>query len=134
MNDLIKIKNQNIGGEDVNSVDARELHEFLEVGRVFTAWINSRIEKYDFVENQDFVCFPVLESKSQGRGGHNRIEYILTIDMAKELSMIERNDKGREARKYFIACEKKLKSNGLLKIRFDKQSKERTIKRKLKIV
>ena len=97
-------------------VNARDLHSFLQVGKRFASWIQERIGKYEFVENEDFVaisqnreiqendCFPNSGSK---RGGHNRVEYHLTLDMAKELSMVENNDKGREARRYFIAMEKK---------------------------
>ena len=90
------------------TINARDLHEFLEVGKDFSNWIKDRIAKFEFVENQDFVCSPILASKDQpvGRGGYNRLDYHLTLDMAKEMAMIERTPKGKEARQYFIACEK----------------------------
>lgn len=104
MKELIKIEQQNLDGNQVKTVNARDLHEFLEVGKDFSTWLKDRIDKYDFLENQDYVCSPVLVSK--GRGGHNAIDYHLSLDMAKELSMVERNAKGKEARQYFIECEK----------------------------
>lgn len=88
-------------------VDGRMLHEFLGVKRVFRAWMPQMIE-YGFEENIDyFVCRPNLDSEQ--RGGQNKKEYALTLDMAKEICMIQRSDKGRQARKYFIECEKKLR-------------------------
>ncbi|WP_375628358.1 MULTISPECIES: antA/AntB antirepressor family protein [unclassified Bartonella] len=107
MNTLIPISEQTVGQEIVQTVNARELHSFLKVGKKFADWITERINKYNLVENQDFVCFPILGSK--GRGGHNRKDYHLTLSVAKELSMVENNKKGREARLYFIECEKRLK-------------------------
>ncbi|WP_156851718.1 antA/AntB antirepressor family protein [Bartonella refiksaydamii] len=107
MNNLIPISEQTVGQETVQTVNARELHSFLEVGKKFADWITERINKYNLVENQDFVCFPILGSK--GRGGHNRKDYHLTLSVAKELSMLENNKKGREARLYFIKCERLLK-------------------------
>ncbi|UNE54644.1 antA/AntB antirepressor family protein [Bartonella machadoae] len=101
---LIDIHQTTINGDIVQTVNARELHAFLEVGKKFADWITERINKYNLVENQDFVCFPILGSK--GRGGHNRKDYHLTLSVAKELSMLENNKKGREARLYFIECEK----------------------------
>ena len=110
MEELIQMADQQIGGCLVQTVNARDLHVFLEVGKVFGTWINDRIQQYGFVENQDFVCFPILGSKNlDGRGGHNRKDYHLTLDMAKELAMVERNDKGRQARRYFIECERRLR-------------------------
>ena len=100
MTELIKVIEQN--GEQL--ISAKELHEFLEVKSKFADWIKNRIEKYGFEENQDFVTL----SKNLENGGRE-INYILKLDMAKELSMVENNDKGRQARKYFIECEKKLK-------------------------
>lgn len=110
MQDLISIQQQPIDGELIQTVNARELHAFLEVGKDFATWIKDRIDKLEFVENQDFVCSPILGSKDQplGRGGHNRLDYFLTLDMAKHLSMIERTPKGHEARQYFIECERQL--------------------------
>src|SRR5690606_17518660 len=105
---LIPVAAGEIGGEAVQTVNARDLHGFLEVGKDFSTWIKDRIDQYDFVENQDFVCSPV--SGSEGRGGHNRKDYHLSIDMAKELSMVERNHKGKEARQYFIECERQAKA------------------------
>jgi len=98
--ELIKVTEQN--GEQL--VSARDLHEFLEVKSKFADWIKNRIEKYGFEENQDFVTI----SKNLENGGRE-IDYILKLDMGKELSMVEGNEKGSQARKYFIACEKKIK-------------------------
>ena len=89
--------------------DARKLHEFLQIGRDYSNWIKSRIEEYGFQENQDYlIARQIGRAKNQGRGGHNKVEYHITLDMAKELAMIERNEQGRAARRYFIECEKKL--------------------------
>lgn len=90
---------------------ARELHDFLESKQEFANWIKNRIKQYGFVENQDFEVFDNFVRNPQG--GRPAVEYALSIDMAKELSMVENNEKGRIARKYFIACEDKLKQ-GLL--------------------
>ncbi len=97
MKELIKVTEQN--GEQL--VSARELHEFLESKQDFTTWIKSRIEKYGFVENEDFTLHKFMVGKSIAH------DYILKLDMAKELSMVEANEKGSQARRYFIECEKK---------------------------
>lgn len=115
MNELIKITTTN---EGKRLVSARELHEFLEVGSKFSTWIKRMIE-YGFDENIDFT---ILWSDSKNGNAIEYLgspqkmsalgyeqEYIISIDMAKEISMIQRTNKGREARKYFIECEKKLK-------------------------
>jgi len=104
MNELIKVNHEKINDQHVKTVNARELHAFLEIGKDFSNWIKSRIKKYGFTEDQDFVCSPVLASS--GRGGHNALDYHLSLDMAKEISMVERNAKGKEARQYFIECER----------------------------
>lgn len=103
---LVKIIQADFNGESINSVDARELHDFLDVGRDFSNWIKGRIDQYGFVENIDYV---VVANMGEGQPA-NKIDYALSIDMAKELSMVERNDNGRQARKYFIQCEKALKT------------------------
>lgn len=97
--DLIPIENK--GGK--HAVNARMLHTFLENKRKFTDWINQRIEQYGFVENQDFVSFHKFVKRETGA---TRVtEYAISIEMAKELSMVENNEKGRMARRYFIRCE-----------------------------
>lgn len=100
MNEIMKIHDHK--GQKV--VSARELHYYLEVGRDFSTWIKDRIERFEFVENVDFVTFTKIVERAK------RIEYAISIDMAKELSMVENNEKGKVARRYFIECEKKLKS------------------------
>jgi len=107
MNDLIKIQPQNIGGQTIETVNARELHGFLEVGKVFANWIKGRIEQYGFVESVDYVV--IAETGNNPLGGRPSKEYAITVDMAKELAMVERNEKGRQARQYFIECERRLK-------------------------
>jgi len=104
MNELIVIKTDESGKQTVN---ARELHSFLEVGKDFSTWIKDRINQYGFVENQDFVVF--TDVGENPAGGRPSKEYNLTIDMAKEMSMVERNEKGKQARLYFIECERRAK-------------------------
>jgi len=94
--ELIKIYKGNV-------VSARELHTFLQVKSRFADWIRNRINKYDFKEGEAFS--KILEKGTGGRGSH---DYILTITMAKELCMVENNDLGKRARRYFIDCEKAL--------------------------
>ena len=100
MKELIKITEK----EGQQLVDARELHEFLGNKRQFADWIKQRINQYGFIENEDFSISQICE-----KGGRPRTDYIITVDMAKQLSMVENNEKGNQARKYFIQCEKKLK-------------------------
>ncbi len=97
-----------IDGANQLAINARDLHKFLNVGRRFATWIQERIEKYQFVENQDFILVS-QNGEIKGKGGDRRsIEYHLTLDTAKELAMVENNDEGRKVRRYFINCEKML--------------------------
>ncbi len=77
---------------------------YLEVNSKFADWIKNRINQYDFIENQDYIIKEVFT------GRRPRKEYYVTLDMAKELCMVENNEKGRQARRYFIDCEKRLKN------------------------
>jgi phage anti-repressor protein len=112
MQNLINIEQKQIGTQFVQSVYARDLHAFLEVRRDFTTWIKQRIAKFGFVENQDFVVFdsPVPVNQVCHGGDRRSKEYFVALDMAKELSMVERTPKGKEARLYFIECERRLRS------------------------
>lgn len=87
-------------------VNARELWKALQVGRDFSHWVKDRLEAIDAVENQDY-CLLVKNSEQTGRGGSNKIDYILTMDTAKEMAMLERNDMGKMIRRYFIEAEKR---------------------------
>ncbi|AWW07731.1 MAG: AntA/AntB antirepressor [Podoviridae sp. ctbh1] len=103
---LVNVFEAVIGNLKQLAVNARDLHTFLQVGKVFAAWIQERIGKYEFIENEDFIVFS--KSGNNLKGGRPTNEYHLTLDMAKELSMVENNVKGREARRYFITMEKKV--------------------------
>ena len=81
------------GDEEINAVDARELHSFLESGQEFTAWIKNRIKQYEFIQDVDFIRFNKVIETTGGR----KIEYFVTIDMAKELCMIEKTEIGKRA-------------------------------------
>lgn len=106
MQELITIRDNAIGADTVQTVDARELHAFLQVGKDFSSWIKNRVSQYDFVEGDDFAVFTQSGENSTGRKAR---EYAVTLDMAKQLSMVERNEQGKKARLYFIECERRAK-------------------------
>ena len=99
MNEIIKIDSD-------NKVSGRELHEFLEVGRDFTTWMKQMIG-YGFNEHADFEVY--TQSGENPTGGRPSVDYAMTIDMAKEICMIQRTERGKQARQYFLECEKRLK-------------------------
>ena len=75
-------------------VNARDLHGFLESGWRFADWIKERIEKYGFIDDEDYTSFQEILKRESG-GGTTRTEYLLTLDTAKEIAMVENNEKGR---------------------------------------
>ena len=99
MNELIHINYDN----DRPTVLGRDLHEFLEVDTPYRIWF-PRMCEYGFVENVDFMGFEQICTKPQG--GRPSQDHQLTIDMAKEICMLQRNEKGKQARQYFIQLEK----------------------------
>jgi len=136
MNELIKIQDK--GGHP--GVDARELHAFLEVGKDFSTWMKDRINKYDFQEGQDYS--PIL---GKSIGGRPSVDYAISLDMAKELAMVENNEKGKQARKYFIEKEKELRQvqkpqtslevlAGVVKALQDQERQQKENDRRLSIV
>lgn len=103
MNELIRVTKDNDGK---SVVSGRDLHKFLEIGTEYKKWF-SRMTEYGFVENTDFVR---VTQKCHTPGGiQNITDYALTLDMAKEISMIQRTEKGKQARQYFIEVEKAYK-------------------------
>lgn len=102
----IELAKRNINNKEINTVNARDLYEFLEVKTRFDIWIDRKIREYDFIINSDFCTF-----LSESIGGRPATEYYITLNMAKELAMLEKNDKGKEARKYFIDMEEKALQN-----------------------
>jgi anti-repressor protein len=99
-NGLVPIYETNDGDRTIN---AREMHAFLESRQDFSNWIQGRILKYGFVEGEDFSIILLKNPKTRGRPTK---EYFITLDMGKELAMVENNEKGRAVRKYYIAYEK----------------------------
>ena len=111
-NVLIPVFSGTLSGAPVQLCDARTLHTFMQVRRDFTTWIKGRIRKFGFTAGEDYITVAKLDSpdlvNQAGHGGDRKsIDYHLTLDMAKELSMVENNDQGRAARRYFIECERK---------------------------
>ncbi|EAL0933155.1 phage antirepressor Ant [Campylobacter coli] len=100
----IQIYNDKTIGAEINSANAREIFQFLNSEQEYANWIKNRISHYNFIENQDYIIELVYTK------GRPRKEYYVTLDMAKELCMVENNEKGRQARRYFIECEKRLKN------------------------
>ncbi len=91
-------------------INARELHKELKNKRKFADWIKQRIEHYKFLENQDFFTIHKFVKRGESNLGNKLIEYYLTVDMAKELCMVENNETGRKIRKYFIEVEKRYRN------------------------
>ena len=96
---------------------------FLKSKREFSTWIKDRIKKYGFLENQDFCSLPNFVERE--KGGSVRIDYHISLDMAKELAMVENNAMGRQIRRYFIACEKQALSQHISRLITVQSQKER---------
>jgi phage antirepressor protein len=105
MQELIKITEQN----GKRAVSARELHKFLEVQTPFTMWID-RMFEYGFAENIDFEATNFFVNHPNSIGGTTVKDYAITLDCAKEIAMLQRSEKGKTARQYFIECEKQLRA------------------------
>ena len=103
MNELIKINYES----DRPTVLARDLHEFLEVKTAYKDWF-PRMCEYGFAEGEDYCSF--LSDRSDGLPGKPRQDAQLTIDMAKEICMLQRNEKGKQARQYFLQLEREWNS------------------------
>ena len=101
MSELIPIQDQ----DGIKAVLGRDLHEFLEIKERYMQWIARHIEKYGFIAGQDFI-----REIGESTGGRPSENHILTMDMAKELSMLQGNLKGKQARQYFIECERQAKA------------------------
>lgn len=86
------------------AVSARELYDFLQPTERFASWFDRQLQ-YGFVDNQDYLGCEVFNALAR----QSLQDYFVTIDMAKEISMIQRSDKGKQARQYFIECERKAK-------------------------
>lgn len=113
-----------ISGATIQLCDARTLHTFMQVRRDFTTWIKGRIRKFGFTLGEDYLLkigspdlvnqtkqgeqgeLGVLTKSGENLGGRPSTDYHLTLDMAKELAMVENNEQGRAARRYFIECER----------------------------
>ena len=103
MDKLVTITEQ----KGVQLVDARELHRRLKVQTSFNHWFNRRVSEYNFDENKDYFTENQLLDKNDKKYPHRpRTEYFLTIDMAKEIAMVERTEVGKKIRNYFIEMEK----------------------------
>ena len=101
---LIPVFNGLIQNQPVQLCNARELHAFVESKQEYATWIKNRISEYGFIQDEDYL---VITERTNGRP---RKEYHITLDMGKELGMVERNERGRQIRQYFIRCERTLKA------------------------
>lgn len=104
MNEIIKVT---LNDEHDPVVSGRQLHEALEVKTPYSMWFDRMVE-YGFTENQDFLLNNFV--KQTGRGGHNKLDHIIKLDMAKEIAMIQRTERGKQVRQYFIQIEKDFNS------------------------
>ncbi|HEL2407055.1 TPA: phage antirepressor KilAC domain-containing protein [Streptococcus suis] len=105
MNEIINI---NVNDNQEPVVSGRQLHEALGVNSNYTTWFD-RMTEYGFTENEDYVLLSNFGNQT-GRGGHNKVDHIIKLDMAKEIAMIQRTDRGKQVRQYFIQIEKDFNS------------------------
>lgn len=119
---LVPVVPGTIGNAQCLTIDGRTLHGVLGVRRDFSTWMKGRISKYGFVQGQDFEVFaktgenseldsPNLGNQKNHGGDRRSMEYRCTLGMGKELCMVENNEQGRVARRYFIECERRLLSS-----------------------
>lgn len=114
---LIPVFTGTLSNCTVQLCDARTLHAFMQVRRDFTTWIKGRIRKFGFTVGEDYATISrspelgsgkeVFTKSGENLGGRPGTDYHLTLDMAKELAMVENNEQGRAARRYFIECERR---------------------------
>lgn len=103
--DLVPVRAASIGGDLVQTTNAREIHAYLGIGKDFSSWVKVQIARARLVENRDFVSSP-----SRGSSGQPIIEYHLTLDAGKHIAMLSETDRGFEVREYFIECERKARA------------------------
>ncbi len=112
---LVPVMAGKLNGQTTQLCNARELHAFLQVGRDFSTWIKGRIDDYGFVAGEDYVWVENLSPPPPDLGSSKSraqlmFDYHLTLDMAKELAMLENNEVGRKVRRYFIKVEKQARA------------------------
>lgn len=108
MNEIVPITERG----EITGCDGRRLYDFLDPGRDYSTWITGRLREFGFEEGKDFVKYDGLIAPNPGTSksrARKSVEYHLSLDTAKELAMVENSDKGREVRRYFIECEKRLR-------------------------
>lgn len=105
--ELIPVAPGVIGKQSTSIVNAKALHAALGVGRVFSSWFNSRVARYEFVAGRDFGQLTPERVDIIG-AGRPEVNYAISVEMAKELAMVENNEQGRAVRRYFIQCEEEL--------------------------
>ncbi|HFI0351932.1 TPA: phage antirepressor KilAC domain-containing protein [Streptococcus suis] len=105
MNEIINVS---VNDNQEPVVSGRQLHEALGVNSNYTTWFD-RMTEYGFTENEDYVLLSNFGNQT-GRGGHNKVDHIIKLDMAKEIAMIQRSDRGKQVRQYFIQIEKDFNS------------------------
>lgn len=110
LNELLPIKTEKDKGQPIHLINARDLFHFLESKQEFSHWFKKRVNEYDFIQDVDYFLLDkfITQKITKSQGGHNRTDYLITLEMAKELAMLERNQQGKLARRYFIQCEKTL--------------------------
>lgn len=123
---LLQTKAHNFNGQQVHGINARHLHQALQVGRDYSTWIRNRIKEASFIEEQDYLLVPDvnilpdenLHSLKRGSANNKQLskvrvkqgnEYIISVDMAKHLRLMEKNEIGKVIRQHFIEAEKQLK-------------------------
>ena len=116
-----EIEKREINGELVNAVLARDVWRALDSKQEYANWFKRRVDQSGFVEGEDYRLLDKLikqnideELIEPGSGGSNRVDHAVSIDMAKHLGMMERNEKGKDVRQYFIDAEKKSRAIAII--------------------
>jgi len=122
MQELIRIESCKFGDSEIAAVNARNLWEKLEVKSKFADWIIDKTSQAHLTEGSDYLVF--LQKEKNLQGGRPSKEYVISLDSAKHIAMLEGNEKGKEIRQYFIDFEKKAKEALLAMIQKKSQDTE----------